>query len=192
MEGLADADVPEVVEVRARWRYVLVPGSYVDPGLYEVDSATAPAMLFQEDLPEELYTTQSEGEGDISPVIFDSNEPIENRYGWTLESVREEEEKLDNLLEELEPAEYRYPSTSEADLAAAGKLLYWGFNSAQAKGILMEHRMRPKLRKRSDYLDRTILEAMERTDESISDVVDVGSWRPGNIFDEIVTGDPDE
>ncbi|KXA88494.1 hypothetical protein AKJ61_04790, partial [candidate division MSBL1 archaeon SCGC-AAA259B11] len=31
-EGVENADASDVLEIRAEWRYVLVPGSYVDPG----------------------------------------------------------------------------------------------------------------------------------------------------------------
>ncbi|KXA99111.1 hypothetical protein AKJ41_05955 [candidate division MSBL1 archaeon SCGC-AAA259O05] len=60
--GVANCDIGGVVELRAKWRYVLTPGSYVPPGnsggdgLYKVSQAKELKTLVPEDLPNVLKT----------------------------------------------------------------------------------------------------------------------------------------
>lgn len=186
--GVVNADVPEVAEVRAEWRYVLVPGSFVPPGstagegLYEVVGARPPAAIFPEDLPPELRSSGAGG-GEIVPVFRRPGEDFVNRYGWRLEDVRGEDEKLDDLLGSVEiPG---YPSISEADFATCVKLLYWEFDPPTCGEILRTHRSREKVLEREDYVERTLRRAWSRVSETISDRVDPEEWEPGSIFDRI-------
>lgn len=199
-EDIVGRDIPSVVELRTGWRYVLVPGScaydrkeYEETGRkswgsYSVENAMEPRKLTVEDLPEELYPLRGEADEPGSPVITAPGEHVENRYGWELEKIREEDEKLDALLSEINPDPSNYPSPSEADFAACVKLLYWEFEPRQVKDILREHRARPKILGRPDYVDKTVEAACASGRNRISDVVDVDTYRPGNIFDEIEIG----
>ncbi len=67
-------------------------------------------------------------------MVGDPDEPIKNAHDWTLEKIRKEDEKVDKLLDELNPGSY--PSKSEADFAVSVKLLYWEFSPGQIKDIL--------------------------------------------------------
>lgn len=63
-DGVDNADIPDVMELRAIWRYVLVPGSYVPAdgakgdGLYKVRNAEKPAVLRPDVLPDQLKPTE--------------------------------------------------------------------------------------------------------------------------------------
>lgn len=63
-----------------------------------------------------------------------------NLFGQTLDEIREDDEKLDDLLTDLNPVGYGYPSRSEADSAAAFKLVGKRFSAADAASILQTHR----------------------------------------------------
>jgi len=189
--GVSDHDVPGVMELRSEWRYVLAPGSFVDPGetdgngLYEIEHGERPVMLFPEDLPDELCDSRGDYEEEL-PVVGGPDEPIKNAHGWTLEKIRGEDEKVDKLLDELNPGSY--PSKSEADFAVSVKLLYWEFSPGQVKDVLRGFRTRSKVLDRPDYVNCTVESAQSQVDETISDIVDTETWRPGSVYDEILTG----
>lgn len=186
--GVENSDVPEVIEVRANWRYVLAPGSFVDPGnsggngLYQVAEERPPRVIFPEDLPPELEKT---GENDLEPPAGEKKTPgpFENRHGWSLEEIREEDWKLDELLSGQNP--YGYPSTSEADFATCVKLLYWDFKPEQCVQILRKFRTREKILARPEYVGKTVASARKKVDRTISDDVDVTSWWPGSVLDRV-------
>ncbi|KXA88815.1 hypothetical protein AKJ62_04400, partial [candidate division MSBL1 archaeon SCGC-AAA259D14] len=60
--GVNNCDIQGVVELRAKWRYVLTPGSYVPPedsggdGLYKISRRRELRTLTVDDLPAELKT----------------------------------------------------------------------------------------------------------------------------------------
>jgi len=174
-EGVEGADIPDVVELRTGWRYVLVPGScaydkeeYEETGrknwgLYEVASENDLIEIGRDDLPDELKPSETpevsvdEAPGDETPTLRSST-------GEKLEDVRERDEKLDALLSELNPPEYDYPSRSEADMAAMIKLLGHGFDESQITHILREYRDYEKTR-RDDYIERTLSKSKEVAEE---------------------------
>jgi len=165
-------------EVRAEWKYVLVPGSYVPPGenaldratgLYKIVDARLPAKLNAEDLPSEFQPSITLEERP-QPMTGGS---FRNQYGWSLEQIRDRDRKLDELLSTIHPA--GYPSPSEADMAALSKLLFWGFTENEAVDIFRYFRSRGKLN-REDYIRRT-LQKIGRT-QTIADLVNVRKWNP--------------
>lgn len=115
-------------EIRAEWKYVLAPGSYVPPdenvlegamGLYKVIEAKPLASLHAKDLPSEFQPTISPKEEKPQLVTKDS---FRNQYGWSLEQIRQRDKKLNELLSKIHPT--GYPSPSEADMATLSKLLF--------------------------------------------------------------------
>lgn len=197
-DGIEGKDIPDVVELRTGWRYVLVPGSCAYDrkefeetgerrwGKYSVENAAKPIILDAEDLPDELTTVAkgSKVEVDLEEKSSDVDKEAEfkNRYGWSLEDIRnrENEKKLDDLLSELNPENYDYPSRSEADLATMQKLLYWEFEDLTIARILREFRPYEKT-ERDDYIEMSLKKAKDLTDETISDRVDTENWSPSNV-----------
>lgn len=166
-------------EVRAEWKYVLAPGSYVPPdekarpgatGLYKVVVAKSPAMLYAKDLPLEFQPRAPEKEDTSKPVMSGS---FRNQYGWSIEDLRKRDDKLDELLSTLHPA--GYPSPSEADMATLSKLLFWGYTEGEAVDVLKSFRSRGKLG-RDDYI-KTTLSKVSVT-KTIADLVDPSKWNP--------------
>jgi len=91
-------DMPKVAEVRARWRYVLTPGSYVPPdegsqgaGVYRIVEGRPLTILNAKDLPFQLKS--------VSTPKLDFRElggrTWRNQYGWALEAIRKRDLKLD-------------------------------------------------------------------------------------------------
>ncbi len=169
-------------EIRARWKYVLTPGSYVPPdsaaspdanGFYRIVKPIPPTLLKESDLPNELKPTPA------SHVVVDLKVPIgmRNKYGWALEDVRNRDRKLDDLLSNLTPA--GYPSASEADMATVSKLLFWGYEAAEVVDIWRTYRPRDKL-KRDDYIKTTLSKV--RVTETIAYHVDIKFWHPGTGY----------
>jgi len=166
-------------EVRAEWKYVLTPGSYVPPdgnalpgatGLYKIVVAKALATLHAKDIPTEFQPT----------VLVEDEEPksmmdrsFTNQYGWSLKDIRSRDEKLDDLLSTSQPA--GYPSASEADMATLSKLQFWGYSVSEAVDILKRFRGRKKL-DRKDYITATLRKIT--TSQIISNLVNPKKWNP--------------
>jgi predicted transcriptional regulator len=170
-------------EVRAEWKYVLTPGSYVPPdedavpgatGLYTVAEAIPLATISASDLPKELQPSTPKAEPLRQAVMAGS---FRNQYGWSLESLRKRDRKLDELLSTPTPA--GYPSPSEADMATLSKLLFWGYSENEAIDILQCFRAREKLN-RSDYVKMTAGKVSQR--ETIANYVDTSKWNPNTGY----------
>lgn len=203
--GVENADYEEAFEIRAEWRYVLVPGSYVDPGdtggngKYEISSDRSPELLVPDDLPEEVRRKRI-GKRDFTPRIRKPGEAFENEHGWTLKECRSEDEKLDALLTHLrfkdmpERARSLFDpskdiSRSGLDMATAYKLAYWEFDYQSCIDILREYRSYWKT-VRDDYVDMTVGKALELVEETVSDHHNPETWSPGvdDIFDRLSAG----
>jgi len=164
-------------EVRAEWKYVVCPGSYVPcdtkdgDGVYRVIVEMAPVPLRPEELPIEFQPSiTKDTEQKVSPVNMTGS--FRNQYGWPLEDIRARDKKLDGLLRNSDAG---YASASEADMATLAKLLYWGYMEGEAVDILQYFRGREKLN-REDYL-RMTLQKIGKTD-TIADHVNVKTWSP--------------
>jgi hypothetical protein len=150
-------------ELRAVNQYVVAPGSYVPPdgknrggdGCYVIINPIPPATLTPEEIPSWLVEKQYRSK----PVKIRPEPPPvggwTNKYGIPLELFRRIDKKLDDLLNELNPAGYGYPSRSEADMAVAGMLWRYGFTEKQIANILRHYRPYEKTM-RDDYLELTI------------------------------------
>jgi hypothetical protein len=151
-------------EVRAERLYTVLPGStHPSGGIYAIDDDRSPADLHGDDLPESLepsVDTVRGPEGDKLEIPRDPPEDLEGaefttEIGWSLESVRDRDEKLDRLLTRLSPGGYG-GDRSRADAAAASKLWYWGFSRQDIAHILRRYRNYESM-ERDDYLyDYTI------------------------------------
>lgn len=168
-------------EIRAEWKYVVAPGSYVPPGddaqpeatgLYRVVNAEPPALLSSSDLPPEFLPGFKE-EREDKPERPKMTGSFRNQYGWSIEKIRERDKKLDDLLSTLQPA--GYPSPSEADMAALSKLLFWGYQENEAIDILKYFRSRDKLN-REDYVKMTLSKVARG--ETIANYIDPSKWNP--------------
>jgi hypothetical protein len=164
-------------EVRAEWKYVVAPGSYVPSdnesgdGVYRVIVEKELSPLCSEELPKEFQPSiVNNSTTQITAVNMAGS--FRNQYGWSLEDLRVRDEKLDELLKNSDSG---YPSASEADMATLSKLLYWGYMESEAVNILQFFRDREKL-KRKDYLEMT-LSKIGKTD-TIADHVNVKLWKP--------------
>jgi len=164
-------------EVRANWKYVVAPGSYVPSdvegcdGVYHVIKERPLAPLSSEELPKEFQpSTVSDSTSPIVAVSMAGS--FRNQYGWSLEDIRTRDEKLDGLLKNSDSG---YPSASEADMATLSKLLYWGYGEGEAVDILQHFRGREKLN-REDYLKMTVSKIGKT--ETIANFVDVKRWNP--------------
>lgn len=174
----------ECGEVRAEWKYVLAPGSYVPPddkarpgatGLYTVVVAKSPTTLHVEDLPPEFQPILIKNEQkEKREAVMTSS--LRNQYGWSIEDIFARDQKLDDLLRSQNLA---YPSPSEADMACLSKLLFWGYTESEAVDILKHFRSRPKLN-REDYVERTLKKVGRG--ETIANYVDVFRWNPSTGY----------
>jgi hypothetical protein len=164
-------------EVRAEWKYVVCPGSYVPcdtadgDGVYRVIVAIAPVFLCSEELPKEFQPSITDN-ANLKVSAVNMTGSFRNQYGWSLEDIREHDEKLDSLLKNSDTG---YASASEADMATLSKLLYWGYMEGEAVDILQHSRSREKLN-REDYL-RMTLAKIGKTD-TIANHVNVKRWTP--------------
>lgn len=170
-------------EIRSKNWYCVTPGS-VHPtgGVYHVQEERDVATLEHDDVPEELQPGTSSMDRD-EIVELDPPEALEsaeftNDFGTSLEELRERDEKLDALLERLQPPGFAYPSTSEADFATVTKLWFWRFSEQQIADIMRKYRRRGKIIDRDGYLATTISKAArgERFDPDGDD--DDGDARP--------------
>lgn len=170
----------EIAGLRTGWEYILVPGCYVfEPeddigGGYSVHSEREPLPAKYDDLPEELKPSSEVGLEGVE-VDVDSPESIDpskilGHAGKTVEDIRKNDEKLDDLCNELNPPNYEYPSTSEADMAFATKLGWYEFEPKDIAKLFLVYRNREKVRKRFEgyLLERTIPKAMENLDKTVS------------------------
>jgi len=171
-------------EVRAEWKYVLTPGSYVPPddkaesgatGLYMVTVEMSPATLYTEDLPLEFRPAYIETDSKEKPPAVMAGS-FRNQYGWSIEDVCKRDGKLDGL---LRSQTLTYPSQSEADMACLSKLLFWGYTEGEAVDILKYFRGRPKL-DRKDYVEMTLSKVSHG--ETIANYVDVSRWNPSTGY----------
>ncbi len=176
-------------EVRAEWKYVLAPGSYVPPdadcadgatGLYRVVVAKELATLHTKDLPPEFRPTATP-----HPIADLKRSPSLdklycNPHGWPLGEIRAYDEKLDELLQgSISLA--GHASASEADMSTLAKLLYWEYSEGEAVDILKTFRDREKLQ-REDYLQMTLGKIM--IEETVSKYHDPQTWRPSTAGGE--------
>ncbi|MBO8180668.1 MAG: bifunctional DNA primase/polymerase [Archaeoglobus sp.] len=159
-------DGQKIGELRANWQYVVAPGSYVPPdeekfegatGLYEVikdveiiDLDFEAIRKFIEEEPKTEQKTKPKEK------IANHNLVFVNKYDIGLDTILEVDEKLRELLNDLNPG---YPSRSEADLATIDRLWYWGFDEHQIADILRTYRSYEKT-ERDDYLYHTIEKAV--------------------------------
>jgi len=161
-------------EVRAAWKYVVAPGSFVPSdketgdGIYRVIMERQPTTLNSDELPKEFQPTPITSP--IQPLVMDGS--FRNCHGWSLEDLRERDEKLDGLLKKSNSG---YASASEADMATLSKLLYWGYSDNEAITILRHFRDREKLM-RDDYIKTTLAKIGNR--DTIANHVNVRYWTP--------------
>jgi P4 family phage/plasmid primase-like protien len=170
-------------EARAEWQYVLAPGSFVPcddakcehgTGLYHIIDPSPLAVLKRSDLPEDFIPTSEHIE--VNPEVLNKAFSNRNKYGWSIEDIRNRDKKLNSLLDNSNNG---YPSGSEADMATLTKLLFWEFDEGEAVAILKKYRYRPKLN-RADYLTNT-LGRISHT-EKISNKIDPLKWNPKNGY----------
>lgn len=158
---------PDAGEVRAENYYCVTPGSiHPSDGIYYAEDAEGEvAEIEQEDLPEELHPASgSYDTEDAEPVELDTPEDLssaafENEWGMSLDEVREKSEKLDRLLTYLNPPGYPTDDTSRIDFHTASLLYWWRFDRHDIASIIQKYRNREKLRRRNDYLKRTVRNA---------------------------------
>jgi len=159
--GVGDGEI----EIYDSGRYFTVTGEHLDGTPEDVEQRNDALSEIHAE-----YVTNGEDDGDergdptdVDVADADGTLAFETRHGDGLAELRERDEKLDRLLSELTPAGYTddqgNPDTSRADLAAANKLWFWGFDERQISKILRTYRSRGKIRKRDDYVRMTISEA---------------------------------
>lgn len=170
-------------EARAEWQYVLAPGSFVPcdegkcksgNGLYHIIDPSPLAILKRSDLPEDFVPTSEHVE--VSSEVLNKPFTNRNKYGWSLDDIRNRDKKLNTLLSNSNDG---YPSGSEADMATLTKLLFWEFDEGEAVAILKKLRYRPKL-ERADYITNTLGRINRK--EQISEKIDVTKWNPKNGY----------
>jgi hypothetical protein len=147
-------------EIRAEWKYVAAPGSYVPPdepspeatGLYRVVKPIPPAVLHSRDIPPEFrpgFDDSADVPIEPKPHPAEGWDAHVNRLGYTLSEIRARDRVLD---EYLRGGLAGKPSDSEADMGTLQRLLFWGYDPDEAVGILEQYRWREKL-KRRDYIE---------------------------------------
>lgn len=185
--SVRNAAPKNIGEVRASNYYCVVPGSiHNSGGIYNAVETGEPAEITSDDLPEILKPSKNKVEGPGGDKIEIPRDPpeglenveFENEIGMSLESVREKDDKLDQLLTRLQLPEYN-GDRSAADAAAANHLWFWGFDRKQIGQILRRYRRYEKT-ERDDYLyDHTIPFATSGTQERITDYYDdEGNYSP--------------
>lgn len=152
------------VELYDSVRYMTFTGEHIEGTPTEAQEraeklASVHAEYVQKGEDHSSLDASSSSDGvDIGDSSADSRGGYTNEYGVPLESIRDRDEKLDQLLSRLEPA-YSLPhdddSASGYDFAAASKLWFWRFTESDIARILRDFRSREKLQ-RDDYLERTI------------------------------------
>ena len=154
----------KIGELRANWQYVLAPGSYVPPddeafdgatGIYEVVKDVEIRPLDFEEIRKFIEDEKSEKKENKRKEVVKSHCFV-NKYDVSLDAILHIDEKLRELLSDLNPG---YPSRSEADLAAIDRLWFWGFDETQIADILRTYRTYEKT-ERDDYLYHTIEKAI--------------------------------
>lgn len=150
-------------EIRAKNWYCVTPGSiHPTGGIYHITNERPVRLLYADDLPDDLKPSTGHADseidiGDITPPDDLGDAEFENEYGTSLENIREHDEKLDDLLTDLDPIGYGYQDdTSAADAATASKLYYWRFTESQIIDIIRKYRARPKVRDRPEYVADTV------------------------------------
>jgi P4 family phage/plasmid primase-like protien len=166
-------------EVRAEWQYVLAPGSYVPKdldapkhatGLYQIVEETQLTTLYLNDLPEDFKPTVNTTI--VSPDVLTKTVSQRNKFGWSLEEIRNRDQKLNSL---LDGKTLEFPSPSEADMSTLTKLLFWEYTEAEAVSILRNCRYRKKF-DRPDYILNILKKISIKS--KISDTVNPKIWTP--------------
>ena len=156
--NVGNRDISKVIELRTNWRYVVVAGSYVPPGKGKEDCATGVytvlnnlpiATLSLDDLPKELHPDYR---NPVHDYTVTKSDVWYNMHGDPLALIRKRDMKLDHLLAN---SNMYYRSGSEADMAACGKLWFWGYTVDEIASIMHQYRYREKFN-RGEYLGRTI------------------------------------
>jgi len=186
-QGIKNKDWNEnkthILEIRAEWRYVVAPGSYVPPdpkkalgegtGLYRLGNDLSPTTLTPNDLPSHLQPEEKR------QVELTTGGTWRNKHGWSIQQIRVRDQKLDVLLNNDSTG---YPSASEADMATLAKLRWWDYEDGEAVDILKAFRYRNKL-DRQDYIVSTLEKISNGA--TISDVVDPEIWKPEGGYGKI-------
>lgn len=157
-DGSVQNAAPSFGEVRASNQYTVTPGSvHPSGGIYHTVEGGAPTEIGQDDLPESLHPSM----GQYDPVDHENiettppedlqNAEFRNEAGQSLESLRERDRKLDDLLTHLDPSGYGYDGdTSVADAATVSKLWWYRFDQGDIYDIVRKYRSRRKA-ERDDY-----------------------------------------
>lgn len=147
----AKGDIPDAGEVRAHNWYCVTPGSvHPSGGVYHITEENEITTLSESDLPEELRPSVGGGGESDDPIELATpseleNTEFKNELGDSLEEIRAKDDKLNDLLNDLEPSGYTYPSASEADAALVSKLHWWRFTPSDIGNILRKYRNRDNL-----------------------------------------------
>jgi len=167
----------ECGEVRADWQYVVSAGSYIPAdnekgdGIYKVLFDHELATLSAIEIPEDFIST-SHQPVISNPEIFTVEYRETNKYGWTIDEIRQRDQKLDEL---LAGGLAGHSSQSEADMAILTKLLFWGFSEGESVALVRKFCDRPKLQ-REDYITSTLGNITRVPD--IGERVNVNKWHP--------------
>lgn len=165
-------DVPEwveeeknaEVEIYDRTRYMTYTGDHLEGTPTEAkERASTLKEVHAEYVATDSDQADLSGSSDVEEVNLDASEDTDtdgftNEFGVSLETLRDRDDKLDELLTDLEPS-YSLPNDDDSpsgyDMAAASKLWFWRFDEHQIARILRRYRKRAKL-DRDDYLENTI------------------------------------
>ncbi|KXB08426.1 hypothetical protein AKJ56_01345 [candidate division MSBL1 archaeon SCGC-AAA382N08] len=109
-------------------------------------------------------------ETDFEDIDIDEVTIFRNKKGVKLETLRKNDEKLDDLLSEINPYPEKYSSPSEADMATVSKLLYRDFEPNEVAQIIKKYRRREKILNRDDYLQKTISNAKKGLEKKKEEV----------------------
>lgn len=180
-------------EVRAKNWYCVVPGSiHPTGGVYHITEERAIRSLYKDDLPGDLKpSTGAAGGSDVDTESLDSPEELENAEftndrDESLKSIRERDDKLDDLLTDLDPVGYGYGGdTSVADAAAASKLHFWRFKERDIIDIIRKHRNRPKVADRPGYVADTV--AKYASGEQYGDDENNDAEQAAKVIDSILS-----
>jgi hypothetical protein len=159
------------VEMYDDVRYMTYTGQQVDGTPNDVQKRNSAIQQVHADF---VADDTADDENEESPEVdIDSSDrngetgTYTNEFGTSLETIREWDDKLDSLLNRIEPAfslKKDDDSPSGYDFSTAVKLLYWRFDDSDIANILRDYRRRGKL-KRDDYIQTTIRNAKQKQTE---------------------------